>query len=411
MLYKKYRSSTNITNQPTNRHILYFLTVCLALQLTGSSILFTVYARKISTFGEGVTVFGLSATAFSLAALIAAPQMGILADRWGRRPIILACLCAQIFTSGGYLLASTETIFIGIRAIAGAFTAGLVPATLSMIADIAPQEERGRWIGFVNGGSVAGFVVGPLLGGWIFDHWGLTAPFLAAVISSFSAFMIALFMIPETGKRAVQVALDDPAGFDQPQVRATFWGALPRPYISFVILVIISFIAVFAWRFTEPQFHFYLYDSLGCTSASFGAGISGYSVMVVFAKMLLGRSSDRFGRKPILMIGLLVHVAQYIALLTTTSFTWIALGMAFSGLGEGLFMPALNALYLDITPHPYRARMMGLKESIFSLAGLAGPALVVFADNYLLPNGIFMIAGLLIIFSAFLVPVISLKPS
>lgn len=373
--------------------------------MTGSSILFTVYARKISTFGEGVTVFGLSATAFSLAALVAAPQMGMLADRWGRRPIILGCLGAQIFAAGGYLLAPTGTIFIGVRALAGALTAGLVPATLSMIADIAPQEERGRWIGFVNGGSVAGFVVGPLLGGWIFDHWGLAAPFMTVGISSLSALLIALFLIPETGKRAGQAAVVDPAGFDQPPPRVTFWSAIPRPYNSFIILVIINFSAVFAWRFAEPQFHFYLYDSLGYTSASFGAGISGYSIMVVLAKVLLGRLSDRFGRKPILMIGLLIHVAQYIALLTTTSFTWIALGMAGSGLGEGLFMPALNALYLDITPQHYHARMMGLKESVFSLAGLAGPALVVFADNYLLPSGIFIIAGLLIVLSAFLVPV------
>lgn len=68
-------------------------------------------------------------------------------------------------------------------------------------------------------------------------------------------------------------------------------------------------------------------------------------------------------------------------------------------------MPALNALFLDVTPQQYRARMMGLKESVFSLAGLAGPALVVFAVNFLLPSGIFILAGLFIIFSAFLVPV------
>jgi DHA1 family multidrug resistance protein-like MFS transporter len=393
-----------MANHPTNRRILYFLTVCLALQLTGASILFTVYARKISALGEGVAVFGLSATAFSFAALVAAPQMGILADRWGRRPIILACLCAHIFAACGYLWAPTGTIFIGVRALAGALTAGLVPATLSMIADIAPQEERGRWIGVFSGGSAVGFVLGPLLGGWIYDHWGLAAPFLVAVFSSLSAFLIALFLIPETGKRAVQAAHVDPAGVDQPPPRVAFWGAIPRPYSSFVILIIVSFSAVFAWRFTEPQFHFYIYESLGWTSARFGASISGYTILLVMAETLLGRLSDRFGRRPILMIGLLIHVAQYIALLTTPSFVWIALGMACSGLGEGLFMPALNALYLDITPQQYRARMMGLKESVFSLAGLAGPALVVFAANYLLPSGIFIIAGLFIIFSAFLVP-------
>jgi MFS family permease len=394
-----------MANQPTHHRILYILTVCLALQMTGASILYTVYARKISTFGEGVVVFGLSATAFSLAALVSAPVMGMLSDRWGRRPIILTCLCAHIFAAGGYLIAPTGEIFIGMRGLAGALTAGLVPTTLSMIADIAPQGERGRWIGFVNGGSAVGFVLGPLLGGWIFDHMGLAAPFLAAIFSCLSAFLIALFLIPETGKRAIPAAHVDPAGFDQPPSRVTFWSSIPRPYTSFVVLIIVSFNAVFAWRFAEPQFHFYIYDSLGWTSASFGAGVSGYTILLVFAKTLLGRLSDRFGRRPILMIGLLIHVAQYIALLTTTSFAWIVLGMAFSGLGEGLFMPALNALYLDVTPQQYRARMMGLKESVFSLAGLVGPALVVVAVNYLLPSGIFVIAGSLITLSAFFVPV------
>ena len=394
-----------MANQPTNRRTLYFLTVCLALQLTGASVLFTVYARKVSTFGEGVAVFGLSATAFSLAALVAAPQMGILADRWGRRPIILACLCAHMFAAWGYLWAPSGVIFIGVRGLAGALTAGLVPATLSMIADIAPEEERGRWIGFVNGGSAVGFVIGPLLGGWIYDHWGLDAPFQVAIFSSLAAFLIAFFLIPEARKQAVHAAHVDPPGINQPPPRAAFWNAIPRPYSSFVILIIVSFSAVFAWRFAEPQFHFYIYDSLGWTSAHFGAGVSGYAILLVLAETFLGRLSDKFGRRPILMIGLLVHVAQYVALLATPSFAWISLGMACSGLGEGLFMPALNALFLDVTPQQYRARMMGLKESVFSLAGLAGPALVVFAVNFLLPSGIFILAGLFIIFSAFLVPV------
>ena len=68
-------------------------------------------------------------------------------------------------------------------------------------------------------------------------------------------------------------------------------------------------------------------------------------------------------------------------------------------------MPALNAYLLDITPEQNRAQMIGLKESMFSLGGLVGPALVVLAVRYLQPAGIFTIAGLLILFSAFLVPI------
>jgi len=133
--------------------------------------------------------------------------------------------------------------------------------------------------------------------------------------------------------------------------------------------------------------------------------MSGYAVLLMVAETTLGALSDHFGRKLILMIGLVIHTAQYVALITTDSVIWITLGIAASGLGEGLFMPALNAYLLDITPEQNRAQMIGLKESMFSLGGLVGPALVVLAVRYLQPAGIFTIAGLLILFSAFLVPI------
>jgi len=186
---------------------------------------------------------------------------------------------------------------------------------------------------------------------------------------------------------------------------STFKIAIPRPYHTWVMLGTVSFIAVFAWRFVEPQFHFYIYDILGWTSARFGLVMSGYGVLLMVAETTLGACSDRFGRKLILMIGLIIHTAQYVALITTDSVIWITLGIAASGLGEGLFMPALNAYLLDITPEQNRAQMIGLKESMFSLGGLVGPALVVLAVRYLQPAGIFTIAGLLILFSAFLVPI------
>jgi DHA1 family tetracycline resistance protein-like MFS transporter len=174
-------------------------------------------------------------------------------------------------------------------------------------------------------------------------------------------------------------------------------------------LGLISFVAVFAWRFVEPQFHFYIYDVLGWTSARFGLAMSGYALLLVFAEAALGAFSDRFGRRPILIVGLLVHTAQYLALITTDSSVWITLGIAASGLGEGLFMPALNATFLDMAPEEHHAQVIGFKESVFSLGGLVGPALVVVAVKYLKPLPIFVTAGALILCGAFLVPLLSPK--
>jgi MFS family permease len=372
-------------------------------------MLFTVFARKIGAVGQGVEVFGISATAFSLAALVAAPTMGVLADRFGRRRLLLGSLAAHALASLGYLLAPTGAAFIAVRALAGGLTAGLVPASISMIGDLTPQTERGRWLGFMTGWSAIGFVIGPPLGGWVFDHWGLPAPFLIGAATNTLAFLIALCFIPNTALGR-QRPLESHVGTASAEVGmmtrlSTFKIAIPRPYHTWVMLGTVSFIAVFAWRFVEPQFHFYIYDILGWTSARFGLVMSGYGVLLMVAETTLGACSDRFGRKLILMIGLIIHTAQYVALITTDSVIWITLGIAASGLGEGLFMPALNAYLLDITPEQNRAQMIGLKESMFSLGGLVGPALVVLAVRYLQPAGIFTIAGLLILFSAFLVPI------
>ena len=77
------------------RRALLVLTGCLALQSTGVSVLVPAFARKIGALGHGVEVFGISATAFSLAALVGAPVMGMLADRFGRRRLLLGALAVH----------------------------------------------------------------------------------------------------------------------------------------------------------------------------------------------------------------------------------------------------------------------------------------------------------------------------
>jgi DHA1 family multidrug resistance protein-like MFS transporter len=73
-------------------------------------------------------------------------------------------------------------VFIIIRALAGALTAGLVPAVTGIVADLAPTERRAQWIGIVSGGAAFGWIAGPLLGGVLYDHWGIGVPFVISII-------------------------------------------------------------------------------------------------------------------------------------------------------------------------------------------------------------------------------------
>ena len=88
------------------------MAVCMALQMTGFVMILPLFARRFETFGTGVEALGVSAMAFALTSTIAAPLMGMLADRFGRRPIILVSLAAYVLAFTGYLFAASALFLI-----------------------------------------------------------------------------------------------------------------------------------------------------------------------------------------------------------------------------------------------------------------------------------------------------------
>lgn len=390
------------------RVIIALLAICMALQMTSYGMIFPLFARKISDFGDGVAVLATSVMAYSIAGVIAAPFMGALADRFGRRPLLLGSLAVFTAAFTGYFLAMTSLVFIVIRGLAGALTAGLGPATIGIVADIAPDNERARWIGLISGGTSAGFIVGPVVGGLLFDRWGYSPPFMISIGMALLTFLIAFFIIPETHtkeERRRETLQQKRAARLTPETTAagSVWASLPHPLLAFGILLFINLSMVFAWFFIDPQLPFYVFDELGWSTAQFGSAISFYGWATLIGNLTLSQSSDRFGRKPVLIIGLILHSAQYVGLLLTNVYWVIVAAFLIAGLGEALLNPALSAAYLDITPEEHRSRAMGIKGAIGSLGSLLAPALVIIIIRFVPPQSAFLISAALILFTALLV--------
>ena len=380
-----------MSTQPTRQStaILIALSLCLALQMTGFVMILPLFARRFESFGAGVDALGMSALAYALASTFSAPFMGMLADRFGRRPIILLSLTAYVCAFGGYLFASSAWPFILLRGLAGVFTAGLVPAMTSIVGDTASEHRRAQWIGIVMGGASVGWILGPILGGLLYDRYGYVVPFAASIAIELGALLLALFLVPET-----HIPSAHPAGLQ------LAWGggfqalsALPR----FYLLMLISFSVMFAWAFIEPQFYFYVYDDLTWTSSRLGFAMSSFGVACMFGELALGQLSDRLGRKPVLVLGLALFSAQFIGLVIFRDATWLVVSFILAGLGNGLFDPALSAHILDITPPEHTARMMGLKSTAGSLGNMLGPALIVSMTSFVSPQVVFVIASALVI--------------
>jgi MFS family permease len=379
------------------RKVVMILAVCMAMQMTAYVMITPLFARRFSELGAGVEALGLSAMAYALTGTLAAPFMGALADRFGRRPFVLGSLAVYALAFGGYLLAASPQAFILLRGLAGAFTAGLIPAVMGIVVDLAPGERRAQWIGIVNGGASIGWIAGPLLGGVLYDRWGYAASVSVSILLAAATFLAAFLTVPETHARSAGRADRDPHRKDPSTPSSILQNDLPRSSITFVYLLIVCFAVMFAYAFIEPQFMFYAYDGLGWSSSQLGLAMSAYGVALMLGEFTLGRASDRHGRKPVLVLGLALFTSQFIGLALFKDFGPIALSFILAGFGNALFDPALSAYILDITPAGHKARVMGIKSTAGSLGNVLGPALVVAFTPYVLPQGIFLIAAGLVV--------------
>lgn len=391
-------------SSPSKQQIIIVLSVCMALQMTSFVIILPLFARRFSELGAGIESLGASAMAYALTSTLAAPFMGALADRFGRRRLMLVSLAIYILAFIGYLVASSALAIIFLRGLAGVFTAGLIPAVTGIVADLAPMDRRANWIGIVNGGASIGWIAGPVLGGVLYDHWGYSIALGVAVIMATITFITALVLVPETRTNhgLVSGATESAQTIELYDIKSSvhaFRITLPDSLSSFMVLLIIAFAVMFAWAFIEPRFMFYAYDDLGWSSSMLGLVMSTYGIAMTLGEFLLSHLSDRLGRKPVIICGLLLFTAQFIGLTLFRNYIWIAASFVIAGLGNALFDPALSASILDLAPAAHQARILGIKSTAASLGNILGPALVVLFTPFLEARGIFLAAACTVFFS------------
>ena len=385
----------------TPEQIMVCLAVCMALQMTSFVLILPLFARRFTELGAGVNALGASEMAYALAATVAAPFMGALADRIGRRTVVLGSLLMYVLAFIGYLFASSASAFVILRGLAGALTAGMMPAATGIVADVAPTQRRAQWIGVLGGGASVGWIAGPILGGFLYDRWGYAVALMAAVGMAAGAFIVALAGLCESRREPRQV----PA-LRLPNVKSPLTGICsrrPTSLASLVIVLLTYFAVMFAWAFIEPRFMFYAYDDLGWSSSMLGLVMSTYGISMMLGEFGLGRLSDTLGRKPVIVAGLVLFSAQFLGLAMSHSYFVIAAAFIIAGLGNALFDPALSASILDVAPLEHQSQLLGVKSTIGSVGNILGPALVVFLTPVLPAQGAFLIAAGVLYLTVFIV--------
>jgi len=358
---------------------LILLSGCIGILMTGFGIIVPVFPQRLEALGLGAETLALMEGGFGLGMFLFSTPLGTLADRIGRKPIVLLSLAGFIITSVVLALVNIPVVFILVRFIEGTLISGLMPASNAIVGDIVPAEKQARWIGFMTTAQSAGIAIGPGIGGVLYQAWGFSSPFFITAAAALIASLLALFTLPET--LSPQVREEARVRYanrhqekrqKQKKERGAFLGQ-PGLLLVFLPLLIIDFGMTFTYPFVLPQYPFYFEKMLGYSAAQYGLIISAYGGALAVFPMLLGGISERFSKKLVITVGSILTPIMNIALLFVHQYWLLILATILTGIGSALLIPALSTIYLGMTSDHNRSQIMGIRGTAISFAILTAP--------------------------------------
>ena len=163
--------------------LIIFLTIFV--NLIGFGIIIPLLPFYAQTFGASPLVIGLLFAIFSLCQLIAAPALGDLSDRYGRRPVLIFSLLGTVASFVMLALAQTLTVLFLARIVDG-LSGGNISTARAYVADITEPKDRARAYGLIGAAFGLGFILGPALSG-VLSKVSYTAPIWAAAALTLAA--------------------------------------------------------------------------------------------------------------------------------------------------------------------------------------------------------------------------------
>lgn len=329
-----------------------FLTVAAAelAYFTADGVLLLALPRYVAgPLRGGNVAVGLVIGAFSLSAFFLRPFAGALADRHGRRILMVAGASIFALSVVGYLAVGSIPVLVGMRLLTGVGEALFFVAALSANMDLAPPERRGEAMSFASLSLYIGIGAGPFVGEMVIEHVGFRAAWLVAIALALAAVALSLrlpAMKPAAEDEAVPVRhrLVHRAGLLPGLVLfATIWGM--AGFLAFVPL--------------------YVRD-IGMGGASLVLGL--FAAIVVLIRSVGARIPDRLGPAAATRIALTLSAVGLAVAGTWREPTGLIAGTVLLGVGVALFTPALFALAVAGVPGNERGAVMGTTSAFLDLA-------------------------------------------
>lgn len=313
-----------------------------------------------STLGASQSAIGLLFGSYAISLLVTTPFLGILSDRIGRKIPMLAGLFGLAAATLLFAFADNFALLVVARLLQGVSAAATWTAGLALLADMFPSETRGKSMGSALAGMSIGSLVGPPLGGLLFEWGGYKLPFLVAVSFAVLDAVAQAVLLTEPVRQAEK----------KPVLIPLLRNRMVMATIGAVAL------GIGAMSLLEPTLPLYLQNRLGTSPGIIGLlfGVSTLSYSV--SAPLSGWLSDRWSRRTIMVTGLAAMAVVFPVMGMLNSLVLEAAAMVAFGITLGLMMaptmPALADIMDNMGSNSY-ATAYSIFNFAYALGMMAGP--------------------------------------
>jgi MFS family permease len=333
----------------------------------GGFMLYPFFALYLTQrYGIGMSTVGIIFAIFSISGMIGSALGGAVADRMGRRTVIICSLLLSSFSALGMGFAPTLAIFVMVAVLVGTLANIGGPAHEAVVADLLPPDKRAEGYGIIRVVFNVAVIIAPPVAGLLISRSYLTLFLTDAIISVICAGIV-FFALPETKPQAKEHTKPE-------TMKQTFAGYKrvfrDTPFLSFIGVTVMMTLVYMNMNSTLGV---YLRDQHGVTGMQYGWLLSINAIIVVLFQFAVTRRLEKY--KPLLMMaaGSILYAIGFAMYGFVPTYALFVVAMIIITIGEMVVSPFQQSLVAGFAPEQMRGRYMAVSGLSWSISFTVGP--------------------------------------